>query len=303
MASKLESFIPELLEVITGDLDSSDLARLLTCSKSFQQRLEPILYGSKDLSNRAMHWACLNGNLSTIHRAIAYGAFINAIETPHVMKGNPKPVKVLPLYLAARRSHADAFKLLLELGARVDDSDVDIRQLNDLMKCLCTSANFPLLAAFLKAGLDSQVRTRQCSEVAWPLIPAIRSGASLDIVRLLLDKGANPNQLQFCQGIITMSPLSSAIMANSVPLFNLLLESGAKIDGTDFRAVTRRALHIPIFAAAQAMARHAHGRQMMQLCLDNGANINRRATSMFNSNKYISRDTTPVLIYLDSIEK
>lgn len=219
------------------------------------------------------------------------------------MKGNSKPVKVLPLYLAAKRSRADAFKVLLKLGARVDDLDVDIRQLNNLMKCLRRPVNFPLLEAFLEARLDSQIRTRQCSEVAWPLIPAIRSGASLDFVRLLLDRGANPNQLHFCQGFMTMSPLSAAIMANSAPIFNLLLERGAKIDGTDYRDPTRRALHIPVFAAAQAMARHAHGRQMMQLCLDNGADINRRASSMFYSHKYTSRDTTPVLIYLDSIEK
>jgi hypothetical protein len=82
----------------------------------------------------------------------------------------------------------------------------------------------------------------------------------------------------------------------------------------------RIGLHLPIFAAAMTLAVANHGKAMMQLCLDNGADINyERTCPSYLRGKFQGRKpskkrywpsayskiyirTTPLLIFLDSIK-
>ncbi|CAK7200646.1 hypothetical protein SEUCBS139899_003344 [Sporothrix eucalyptigena] len=81
-----------------------------------------------------------------------------------------------------------------------------------------------------------------------------------------------------------ISPLSAAVLTNSVRVFEYLLQLGADINGPalDFQKYgpTAYALHIPIFAAAYLLARRKtndSGENWMQICMDNKANINEMA--------------------------
>ncbi|TAQ86258.1 hypothetical protein B7494_g5408 [Chlorociboria aeruginascens] len=304
MTSRLESLVPELLDVVIDYLDSSDLAKLLVCNQHLQQRIEPALYGPKDAYNMAMRWACLNDNIPTILKAISYGASKSTVEMPYtktcarLQEHNTKSVKMLTIYLAAKGCSANAFRLLLELEAQVDDVDVDPKELKNLMKHLCAARNLDLLRAFLKAGLDLQVGMSHSAEIAWPLLLIIKSGAPLDVVQAFLDRGANPNHVHHPWYHGHLCPLSAAIMANSAPLFNLLITYSANIHGKDVCYSHRKVSHIPVMAAAEAMPKY--GTAMMQMCLDSGADINRR-TTIFNEGSQCYYYTTPLLVYLDSI--
>lgn len=165
------------------------------------------------------------------------------------------------------------------------------------------AAHSDFIAEFVRAGMLDQMRSdpRCPPELYDPLARLVRAGAPVDLVRLLLDRGADPNgRGEGPEG--ALSPLSAAVLAGSAPVFALLLERGADINGRklgrrgqegdekgkdpETAATTRtgmavsewppfRVFFIPSFAAAYAMARrHPRARSMMQLCLEAGADIN-----------------------------
>ena len=62
-----------------------------------------------------------------------------------------------------------------------------------------------------------------------PLDMAISSG-NMDIVKLFLEKGANPNVQIFGNGLITSTPLLKAVAEQNLPMIKLLVEHGADIN-------------------------------------------------------------------------
>ncbi|RDL40747.1 uncharacterized protein BP5553_00726 [Venustampulla echinocandica] len=317
MASMMESLVPELFHNILGQLSYAELARLLRCSKYLHYNIEPFLYRSEAAHSEAMRWACKTGNLQTIRLAISYGACVSTIKQPGRpnysldSSGNTRMeatdnVKGLTLQLAARKHHVDAFALLLELGAGIGNEESMQRK---LMQLLCSRGRETLLRHFLNAGFGPQVIDRPGMYLS--VVSIIRSGGSLDTVRILLDEGAQLDRLEPIGEHTLASPLSAAIMENSTSLFDLLIERGANIHGTEeyytFNKGLRHEypfsipLHIPVFAAAQVMAKQ--GVTMMQRCLDSGADINRRYYAKpWNDRLYLHYYTTPLLHYLDSID-
>ncbi|KAK3945006.1 hypothetical protein QBC46DRAFT_131538 [Diplogelasinospora grovesii] len=221
----------------------------------------------------------------------------------------------LALYLAFKHRHVEACKLLLELGARLDRVDVvdaaaddeeawqkslssaqqqrqHKAQLRGLVSSIFSRAGIraaPRLAhLFFEAGLDLQVKKAgQGPEIQQPLIRLIKFGAPTELIRFVLDeRGADPNRVYNavgCRPVECTSALSEAVLAKSPETCRLLLARGASIHGPAVGKATAKALHLPVFAAAHAMAvaqtaqDYESATAMMQLCLDSGADINQRA--------------------------
>ena len=83
----------------------------------------------------------------------------------------------------------------------------------------------------------------------------------LSLVKLLLDKGADPNIPS--NNPFKVTPLHSACAISSIPIAELLLEHGADVNAKQMQGVT------PLHSAAH------HGQtQMVKLLIDKGADIN-----------------------------
>lgn len=191
MGSAIESLAPELSDGLANYLSLSELSRLMRTSRGLHRRLEPLLYVSQAARNEALRWACTRGQLSAIRRVIStYGASPSTVRVAGT--GGPSPT-ALTLHLAARKGHLDAFKLLLELGARVDDSDATTTQLESLLRRLFSPPKPGFVQAFFEAGCGSQLPSRLLDR---SLVMLINKGASLDLVELALDSGASPNRTQ-----------------------------------------------------------------------------------------------------------
>ncbi|QKX56578.1 uncharacterized protein TRUGW13939_03683 [Talaromyces rugulosus] len=219
----------------------SDIAHLVRCNKRLLEKLEPIIYSSPDSLSKAMKWACLTGNVDLVRNCIYYGASI---------------------WTKKRR-----FK--------------GIEEFRYCAKKLCSSRlsheqSSSLLRLLYEKAIDEQGRQKWDADTALPLITLIRSpaGAPLDLIRQVLDDGADPNEPRPFKYRDSLSPLSAAIIANSEPAFHLLPERGADIHGKSVKFWAKTGLHLPIFAAAMTLAVADHGKAMMQLCLENGADIN-----------------------------
>ncbi|KAL2064405.1 hypothetical protein VTL71DRAFT_4899 [Oculimacula yallundae] len=289
----METLAPELLDLIIefyGD-EYEALTLLMRCSKALCSRLQPVLYGSQTRLDRAMRRACKTGNVHTLRVAISYGANISTI-------GLVFPCSTF--MLAAERGHVEAFNFLIKIGAKLDSN---FKISPRLARSLCLPRNAAVLHSFLDKGFVS-LPGAQLS-----LCSVIRNGGSLDSVRALLDHGSDANcHEQTDEYHIIATPLTTALLANQIPIVDLLIQRGADIHGTENCNPFKRQwpypfakpLHLPIFAAATAMARHGCTK-ILQRCLDLGSDIN-----------YVSRTreydyswptyTTPLLTYLDSIE-
>lgn len=294
----------------------SDIAHLVLCNKLLYQKLESVLYSGPDAQSKAMKWACLDGNVNTIKKSIWYGASVHSSTY---------------LCLASTKQQENAIRLLVDLGVRILSPDMDkknrfkgIEEFRYCAKKLCSSRlsheqSSSLLRLLYEKAIDEQGRKKWDADTALPLITLIRSpaGAPMDLIRQVLDDGADPNQPRPFKRRDSLSPLSAAIIANSEPAFHLLLERGANIHGTPMKNWARVGLSLPIFAAAMTLAVADHGKAMMQLCLDNGADINYEqicpdyGNSRFRgwhpgrtqrSQLEIYTHTTPLLIFLDSIK-
>ncbi|KAF4624683.1 hypothetical protein G7Y89_g13485 [Cudoniella acicularis] len=294
MASAIELLVPELLDAILENMKLSERVCLLRCSKYLHCRIEPLIYGSKSVCNDAMFWACKHGSQPAICLAVSYGAYVSTVEVKRMKM--PGTVKVLTLHLAARKGHVDAFSLLLDLGARIPN--VEPMQLRSLLRRLSRPIAEVILRRFLQAGLFSDLKGRSGNSGEFSLVRIIRGGASLDLVSLLLDYGVSLNRPDTVEYRVLASPLTAAIMVNSGPIVDLLLERGADIHGKDTDVKNYgldKPLHIPIFAAAQTMEKH--GFAMMQLCLDKGADIN----SSYRTRIWPGWMYNPLLAYVNSI--
>lgn len=206
--SSLERLAPELLEPIVDDLYRSSLVStmsLLRCSQRLKRHIEPMLYTRKEIQNQALQWACIRGNTDIIRLLVSHGAPVGTyFRESRYQMGDPLPL--FSLCLAAKHRRIEAFRLLLELGARVDRPQglqrcVQMAQLRQLVYHIFSRTSIragPELASlFFEAGLDVQIKKAgQAPDIYHPFIRLIKAGAPTDLVQLLLDRRADPNCVQ-----------------------------------------------------------------------------------------------------------
>ncbi len=208
-----------------------------------------------------------------------------------------------PLLYAAREGCAECVRALLDAGAEIDMTDPD--GITPLLIALL-NANFDTAKLLLARGANPNKwdwwgRTPLYAAVDYntlptggrPDRPSLDETTALEMMRLLLDAGANPNaqlklfppyrSLRMDRGAdalldIGTTPLLRAARAADLDAMRLLLARGARVDLPQHRGVT------PLMAAAAHNARDTRGRfkteeqaiEAARLLLAAGADINAR---------------------------
>jgi len=210
-------------------------------------------------------YAAREGCIECVKQLVAGGADLNL----------PDPHRVTPLVMAIMNVHFDLAAYLIEAGADIDKWDLYGRT--------------PL---YMAADMNT---LPVMGNGAMVVLPSMDKVTALDIAKMLIAKGADPNiQLkrrppyrnvpQDRGGDVILSmgatPLLRAARAGDAPMVELLLKNGALVDLPSNQGVT------PLMAAAgvEYGLRVTRGRNRtdegvlatMQLLVDAGANVNAR---------------------------
>jgi ankyrin repeat protein len=247
-----------------------------------------------------------------VKELIAHGADVNAVsnvnqwERQNTAEPREKwlPLGGLtPLLFAARQGCVQCEQILLDAGARINAVDPD--GIGPVLIAII-NGHYDAAAFLLNKGADPNLaddtgRTALFSAVDFNTMPASNRPApkvidnqvtGLELIKLLLDKGANvnaqlkkqqPYRAKLDRGQDTMlttgtTPLLRAAKAADLPAMRLLLAKGA-----DPKLATRAGI-TPLMAAAGLGSKEedATGRfkteadaiEAIQLCLDAGVDIN-----------------------------
>jgi ankyrin repeat protein len=268
----------------------------------------------------ALMWAAAQSQAEMVKFLAANGADLNARgvvrqwERKVIKEPRPKDMNkggFTPLLYAAREGCVECARYLIAAGA--DPNLEDPERITPLNMALL-NLHFEFAAFMVNAGADvdkwdlfgrsplymaadvSTLPTKGNGAMA--VLPSEDSITALDVARLLLQKGANPNlQLKrrppyrdvpqdrggdtiLAQGA---TPLLRAARAGDAPLVELLLKNGALVDLPSKEGVT------PLMAAAgvEFGTRVTRGRNRtnegvlatMKLLVDAGANVNARSVT------------------------
>ena len=223
-------------------------------------------------------WAAAEGHADTMRLLIEAGADVNARSSIIVWERQrteePRdkwlpPGGLTPLLYAARDGKLESAKVLLSAGADVNIVDPD---LHTALILALVNGHFDVAGALIQAGADVNMedkvgQTALYAAVNGHTVPASNRPApretddtlsSLDVIRMLLDKGAKvdaplraqvPYRTKLDRGGdgvlgIGTTPLVRAAKSADVPVIKLLLEKGANA-----RAATRNGVSAVMMAA------------------------------------------------------
>jgi len=260
----------------------------------------------------ALMWAVDEKHPAMMKELIAHGADVNAVsninkwERQNTSEPREKwlPLGGLtPLLFAARQGCVECAQVLLDAGAKINTTDPE--GISPVLIAII-NGHYDAAAFLLNHGADPNLaddtgRTALFSAVDFNTMPASNRPppkvidnqvSSLELIKLLLDKGANvnaqlkkqqPYRAKLDRGQDTMlttgtTPLLRAAKAADLPAMRLLLAKGA-----DAKLATRTGIN-PLMAAAGLGSKEedATGRfkteaeaiEAIQLCLDAGVDIN-----------------------------
>jgi len=260
----------------------------------------------------ALMWAVDEQHPAMVKELIAHGADVNAVSNinkwERQVTSEPRdkwlPLGGLtPLLFAARQGCVECANVLLEGGAKINTTDPD--GISPVLLAII-NGHYDVAGFLLNKGADPNLaddtgRTALFSAVDFNTMPADNRPppkvidnqiSSMDLIQLLLDKGANvnaqlkkqqPYRAKLDRGDDTMlttgtTPLLRAAKAADIPAMRLLLARGA-----DPKLATRAGI-TPLMAAAGLGSKEedSTGRfkteeeaiEAIQLCLDAGVDIN-----------------------------
>ncbi|KAJ5542234.1 hypothetical protein N7461_008237 [Penicillium sp. DV-2018c] len=309
MEGRLDTLPTELLLAIISQLRNRDLASLLATNKLLFQGLDPIFRDREHVVDLAMGWACSHGNCPAIRRLVSLGVSPSVVSVSTIFSG--RYITTSTLHLAATRKQVEAFQCLLGLGARLDHPDLGKGTMPHFVSRICNPVqDWALLRLYLDFGLDHQLRMGHYLHhppATVPLLGVISQSTTaspLGPVRLLLDRGGDPNEIFNFHGNRLVTPLTEAIRRGHTDVLDLLIGNGGTIHGPRVIRPVRQPWHIPIMAAVACMS--SKGTAMVERCLHHGADINRLAAvicenSDHNYKRY--QYMNPALVYVDSVLK
>jgi ankyrin repeat protein len=208
-------------------------------------------------------WAAAEGHVEVIQALVDGGADINKLsayqkfiepDEDKMQGGFVYPIipkgRMSALHFAARNGHVEATQMLINLGA--DLNIVDEEGSTPAMLAIL-NGHYELASVLINAGTDVNIQDKFGRTVLFiatdmhTLDASPRPGPkpygelnSLDIVRLALDKGADPNlaltnylpqptALDFSNPMLGdgASPLFRAAMSGDIEIIHMLLEAGA----------------------------------------------------------------------------
>jgi ankyrin repeat protein len=243
----------------------------------------------------ALMWASARRHPEMMRLLIAKGADVNAASTDrnyqrHVTaEGRPKSLDsggLTPLLYAARENCSACAMVLLENRADIDLPDPD--GVSPLLVAIM-NANWDLARQFIEAGADvnhwdiygetpltTAIDLRNRIDGGHASIDPLNKATGLAIVKLLLERGANPNMQFFfkpanVRGAMTtrgVTPLIRAVFNNDSEVVKLLLEKGA--DATIYTADRQT----PIHAAIAGRAPEPQAIELIKLLQKAGTDVN-----------------------------
>jgi uncharacterized protein len=226
----------------------------------------------------ALMWAVAQGHSAMARELIAQGADVNARsivnDWSRQVTGEPRAVYrpaggLTPLLFAAREGCVDCVGLLVDAGADINRADPEA--ITPLLMAVM-NMQFDTAAALIRRGanpnkwdlwgrgpLYSAVDVNTLPRGGRPDLPSMDKTTSEQVIGMLLEAGANPNQLlkmpppfrnvgndRGLDGMLTTgsTPLLRAAKALDAPAVKLLLEKGADLTLANSRGMT------PTMAAA-----------------------------------------------------
>lgn len=217
-------------------------------------------------------WAAAESQGPMLRELLAHGAEVDARSTPDLMsplvtvepRAVPRPPGgITALLFAAREGCFDCVKALIEKGAKIDLADPE--SVTPLILAVFNT-HFDVAKYLIQQGAnvnhwDWWGRTPLYLAVDYntlphggrPDAPSLDAALPIDIIRLLLDKGANPNpQLKLPipyratgadRGVdqllsVGSTPLLRAAKAQDAPAIQLLLEHGASMELPNAQGMT-----------------------------------------------------------------
>jgi ankyrin repeat protein len=245
----------------------------------------------------ALMWASARRHPEMIELLVSRGAAVNARSAVrdyqrHIQaEGRPKSLDtggLTPLLYAARENCRECVKTLLAKGADIDLPDPDgVSPLHIAIM----NANWDLAKDLVEAGADvdqwdiygmaplfSAVGSRTRTDGGHASIDPPNTTAGLDIVKLLLERGANPNMQLFfrpanVRGATNLrgsTPLIRAANQNDMEVVKLLLEHGA--DATVYQADRQT----PIHAVLAGRANEKDALELIKVFHDAGTDVSVR---------------------------
>jgi len=166
-----------------------------------------------------IHWAARRGDHEAIRRQLGRGVDVNALDT----EGKT------PLHCAAESREADVATLRLLLEAGADVNAVSTTCSSTALGLAATAGQVEKFQSLLDAGADAQ-HVNSDGYTAITYLPAHNTPAHLEILRLLLQRGADPDAITS----YGECPLRIAVRWGNIPAAKLLLEHGASREPAHF---------------------------------------------------------------------
>lgn len=332
MSSPLETLPTELLDNILVWLTDGALVNLWKTNTRLSCRLDNHLFGHLSALNHMKKWACKRDDAELLRAIVTRDGDPNfVLETSTLDDANSLSDigdwSLLQLYpkstlrIVIERGRPRTLDALLEMGATFEILSVrDRKRISDELLSRIDEMSPEMIQVLTRAKLGSWVLDIK-GAIRTPM-DFIQAGTPVNILRSII-QGRNLDCVSDRHWELAWSPLSAAIELGKADIVNMLIENGASINGIvkrrpiDSTAIQhyypserknkrtqieyRRPLDMPIFAAAKHMATRG-STEMLDLCLQHGADINTRSPA---SRRYNSRvdhfTTTPLMTYLECI--
>ena len=186
--------------------------------------------------------AIRNNDLARLQSLIAGGADVNTRDR-HMET---------PLMYAAYVGSLDAMKLLLQDGA-----SVDAQSQSGATALIWSATDLPKVRLLIDHGANVNLATKRRRTA---LLVAAMSDPSADIVKLLIEKGADPKAMDF----LRTTSLRAATLGNDTETIRMLIDAGVDVNAADLPGIT------PLMMAAGWNG----NTQAVQMLLAKGANAN-----------------------------